>query len=373
MIQIYPNSTHALQAAKGVFIFLVGFVYVSNPLYSAESEAFANKVIEAHKLTKEQAKELKRLLTKSHGITRNIGTEDPNAYRGPNNSYHPVTRARCREKILDTHIITQSPQNEKLCQAPWMVPVPDADGNLKVCVDQFEFPDIPCEYPVVWVPSHTAHQICQAMGKRLCNAHEWEGACSGEMKSVDSYRFDIADLNRRRRVINQSREKEWAFNANPKYAQRSDTHIICGVYDPNDPDIIPDAKAHIKAGPIAGLSKGCNPSKSAYRTCGTNTWPAGYKYECRSRQGVYDMHGNVAEIVNLPFNRSEIARGTTTGHTERKGSFFVDRSTLRKRGGAARYPDDCHFRQPYEHTKLISRDRAHSFYQEGFRCCKDIP
>jgi formylglycine-generating enzyme required for sulfatase activity len=352
-------------------IILVAILAIS--ANGAESKAFAKKVIEAHKLSGESAKRVARLLTKSYGITRNIGTENPDTYHGPNNSYHPVTRAKCREKILDSHIIEQSAKNEKICQAPWMVPVPNADGEATVCIDQFEFPDIPCEYPVVWTASKTAHQICQAMGKRLCNAHEWEGACAGEVKSTDWYRFDISNENTRRATINQSREKVWAFQDNPKYKSRTDSKVICGVYNASDKDIIPDARAHIKSGSIAGLSKGCAPNKSAYKTCGTNTWPAGYKYECKSRQGVYDMHGNVAEVVNLPTNRHNFAKGSKTGYTERKGSFFVDRSGLKKRGGVARYPDDCRVRQPYEHKKLIRNDHAHSFYQEGFRCCKDIP
>lgn len=33
--------------------------------------------------------------------------------------------------------------------------------------------------------------LCQAMGKRICDAHEWEGACAGALLPPD-YRFDLA-------------------------------------------------------------------------------------------------------------------------------------------------------------------------------------
>lgn len=340
-------------------------------VFSAESQEFADKVIQEHGLDAAQAERLRKILTKGHGLTRNIGTEDEAAFRGPHNSYHPVTRAQCRTKVLQSGLIKPNKEFEKICGAKWMAPIPGADGKATVCIDQFEFPDIPCEYPVVWVPSYTAHKICQSMGKRLCNAHEWEGGCAGEMDSIASYRFDLSSEHARRSAINNNREKVWAFQSQPEFADRTDSSVLCGVYSGRDTDVLPEARANIKTGSIPGLSKGCVPHRSAYKTCGTNTWPAGYKYQCRSSQDVYDMHGNVAEVVNLPSHKGNIAKGTTTGFTERKGSFFVDRSSIKRRG-VPKYPDDCRVRQPYEHKKEIKRDRAHSFYQEGFRCCKEI-
>ncbi len=57
------------------------------------------------------------------------------------------------------------------------------------CIDQFEFPNVPCEYPMVWVQANEAAEICKVMDKRLCDAHEWEGACHGELGEAD-YPFD---------------------------------------------------------------------------------------------------------------------------------------------------------------------------------------
>ncbi len=339
---------------------------------SRESAEFAEKVIQAHELTAPQAEKLRKILTTAYGITRNIGSEDDTAFRGPNNSYHPVTRGQCRKRVLESGNIRPSRTNEEICKAKWMVPIPNADGKATICIDQFEFPDIPCEYPVVWVPSQTAHQICQSMGKRLCNSHEWEGACAGTINPIASYRFDIANENARRNAVNASRERVWAFQSQAGLADRTDSKGLCGIYSAGDPDVLPEVKGHILTAPIAGLSAGCNPARSAYKSCGTNTWPAGYKYRCKSRQGVYDLHGNVAEVVNMPSSKRNLATGSVTGFTERKGSFFVDRSTIKGRGGVLKYPDDCRVRQPYEHKKEIKYDTGHSFYQEGFRCCKEI-
>ena len=58
-------------------------------------------------------------------------------------------------------------------------------------MDRLEFPDVPCEYPVVWVRASEAAELCEAVGKRLCDAHEWEGGCQGELGPAD-YRFDLA-------------------------------------------------------------------------------------------------------------------------------------------------------------------------------------
>ena len=84
---------------------------------------------------------------------------------------------------------------EKICKAKYMAPLYDPSKeqpeDAKACIDQFEFPDIPCTYPVVWVKAREAAEICRAEGKRLCDADEWEGACAGSLEPPD-YRFDLA-------------------------------------------------------------------------------------------------------------------------------------------------------------------------------------
>lgn len=56
--------------------------------------------------------------------------------------------------------------------APLYDPSRQSPEDAKACIDQFEFPDIPCEYPVVWDKAREAAQICAAQGKRLCDANE---------------------------------------------------------------------------------------------------------------------------------------------------------------------------------------------------------
>ena len=51
----------------------------------------------------------------------------------------------------------ENPKFEKTCKAKYMAPLyhpsKQKAEDAKVCIDQFEFPDIPCTYPVVWVQS----------------------------------------------------------------------------------------------------------------------------------------------------------------------------------------------------------------------------
>jgi formylglycine-generating enzyme required for sulfatase activity len=351
-----------------IFVFaLLGAIGFSETSFARESAEFANKFVEVHGLTGARAQNMKRILTTMPFSTRNIDTEDPYALQGPHDSWHPATRAACVQKVIATGLIQQNSEYERLCGAKWMVPVPAKGQPLrsaKVCIDQFEFPDMPCEYPVVWAPASTAKRICEAMGKRVCNSHEWEGACAGGIDNHDPYLFELPSLQERRARANATREHVWAFQWNPKFAGRTDTRQICGVFTPNDPDFDPIIRRQVSTiYSSIGKSPQCSGTTSDYKTCGTNTWPAGFKYDCRTQSGIFDMHGNVAEVMNFPTSPSGLARVGHTDKTERKGSFFVYRGH--------QYPDDCRVRQPYEHFHDYATDQ-HSYYQEGFRCCKDV-
>jgi len=84
---------------------------------------------------------------------------------------------------------------EKICGGKYLAPLYDPatqkPEDAQVCIDQFEFPDIPCVYPVVWTKAREAAEVCWAVGERLADAHEWEGACEGDLQPPD-YRFDLA-------------------------------------------------------------------------------------------------------------------------------------------------------------------------------------
>jgi hypothetical protein len=138
---------------------------------------------------------------------------------------HPVTPQQCQEKIDRLEVRYGNEEFERICGGKYMAPLYDPAvekaKDAKACIDQFEFPDIPCVYPVVWVRAREAAEICWAMGKRLCDAHEWEGACAGALEPPD-YRFDLAKNLPPNKAIERMREihnhtygvkKVWAYGS----------------------------------------------------------------------------------------------------------------------------------------------------------------
>ena len=231
-----------------------------------------------------------------------------------------------------------------------MAPLYDATRekpeDARTCIDQFEFPDIPCAWPVVWVRAWEAAEICRIMGKRICDAHEWEGACDGALTPPD-YRFDLARgvspnaaVARMRQAHNQihGATRRWSYGS--AYEKG-----VCGT-------------ASIKSPKCMG---------GGWKECGSNTYPAGYFPDCRSRLEVYDLNGNAAEHMNLPLNESEMAsRGSVAlGHTEMKGSWFIF-DTYRA------HEDWCRWRAPYWHGARVMDRNSHQNYHLGFRCCKTL-
>jgi formylglycine-generating enzyme required for sulfatase activity len=256
----------------------------------------------------------------------------------PKVTNYPMTRKQCREKRAEAGVVERE---HPLCGAPYMVAIYDpsageTEKDAKACVDEYEFPDIPCEHPVVWVSSREAQELCEAEGKRLCDAHEWEGACAGAVHKPEvEYAFGRSRHDMRR-LHNQDRELVWSYGL---------------------------AKDHKKCGTMSKKNKAC--SSSGYRTCGSNTYPAGSFPECKSPFGAYDLHGNAAEHMNFPMKPSELTSAGGTGQTEMKGSWFIFNTY-------EAHPDDCRWRAPDWHvTKLMDRN-SHANYHLGFRCCKDI-
>ena len=257
----------------------------------------------------------------------------------PKITKHPMTRAECRE-IRAAH--PDAHPADARCGAQYMVPLFDpakgeSAATANVCMDQFEFPNIPCEYPVTWVRSSEAYDICAAEGKRLCDAHEWEGACAGALHTPDvDYTFG------ERRIMqeylhNKTREMIWAYG--PAADQKK-----CATMSHKSPECYtPD-----------------------WGICGSNTYPTGSFPECVSSFGVFDQHGNAAEHMNLPLKAEELGKNGGVGETEMKGSWFIFDSE-------AVHPDDCRWRALMWHRGLIRALDSHRNYHLSFRCCKDIP
>jgi formylglycine-generating enzyme len=274
--------------------------------------------------TEEQTTVIEQILSK----TKWAGQGNPAA------SEHPFTRDECMQRRKAAGL---KDEKKSRCKAPFMVPVYDpakeTEDQAKVCIDRYEFPDLPCDYPMTWVTTNQAEDMCKAIGKRICDAHEWEGACAGALRSPDDdYTFNLPRKTQSG-LHNQKREIIWAYGK---------------------------TKDHTKCGTGSHKSKKCTPI--TWEHCGSNTYPAGSFPECRSPLGVYDQHGNAAEQMALPLKAEELGSRGGFGVPEMKGSWFIFQEK-------EAHLDDCRWRAPAWHD---NEGKNHRSYHLGFRCCKDI-
>ena len=267
-------------------------------------------------------------------------------------SEHPVTAEQCLAATKGRGDDLRLPEFERICGAKYMAPLYDPESgqkptDAKVCIDRFEFPNIPCAYPVTWVRANEVVEICGLEGKRICDAHEWEGACDGRLLGPD-YELDTIKYWETKEAANHQRgmhnsrivkagAKRWAYGKEYRTG-------VCGT--------------------ASHKSQSCG---SGWSSCGTNTFPAGFFPDCQSPLGVYDQHGNAAEHMNLPLKESELATSPTHeyGFTEMKGSWFVF-DQIRA------HDDWCRWRAPFWHGTRITNPQSHRNYHLGFRCCKDV-
>jgi hypothetical protein len=264
---------------------------------------------------------------------------------------HPQTPEQCRATRERAGPRSDEHDFARLCGGPNMAPLFDPahqkPEDARACIDQYEYPDIPCEYPVVWVKAREAAQLCEAQGKRLCDAHEWEGACEGTLQPAD-YRFDLTRnvpenvaVNRMRDAHNRAHaaDKHWSYG--PAYRSG-----VCATGSQKTP--------------------GCE--GGGWNACGSNTYPTGAFPGCRSPLGVYDLNGNAAEHMNLPLDASQMASGGSLdlGVTEMKGSWFVF-------DAFRAHEDWCRWRAPFWHGTRVMDTHSHANYHLGFRCCKTLP
>ena len=258
-------------------------------------------------------------------------------------SRHPLSRAQCRaiRQRAGLGPGSVSTLSHPPCTEKNMVPLYDpAAGetprDARVCIDQFEFPNIACEYPVVYGRARETEELCQAVGKRLCDAHEWEGACAGALHTPEvEYAFD-KPRPYATWLHNQSREIVWAYG-------RKKDHRVCAT----------------------GTVKSPNCSAGGWSVCGSNTYPAGSFPACVSSLGVYYQHGNAAEHMNLPLAPDQLGSRGGTGATEMKGSWFI---FLREEA----HEDDCRWRAKDWHPSALMDENSHRNYHLGLRCCKDV-
>lgn len=309
-------------------------------LLQQANERMFEQLRQAHRLSDAQLAALRAVFARS-------------GFAGQGNpaiAVHPMTPAQCEARLVPAGGAAADPRFEAICKAPFMAPLYDpatqSPEQAKACIDQFEFPGVPCSYPVVWIKAREAAQACEAIGKRLCDAHEWEGACQGALAPPD-YRFDLAAgvpaagaVARMRAEHNRRHEADKRWSYGPAYRSG-----VCAT----------------------GSAKTAGCEGGGWDRCGSNTYPSGSFPECRSPLGVYDLNGNAAEHMNLPLDPTQMAsRGSATlGVTEMKGSWFVfDRFRA--------HEDWCRWRAPYWHGTRVMDPASHANYHLGFRCCKSL-
>ena len=242
-------------------------------------------------------------------------------------SQHSIGRRACGEHLRG--VVLQTPEQRARCGDANMVPVWDRGGGVQsaqFCIDVFEFPNQACELPFVFVAPFQAKRICEAQGKRLCAQEEWNLACRGDPAGGPDRQYaygDELDLT----VCNTNKSR-------------------------------------------AGSSPPCDVSNNEklWATCGTNTEPSGAFPRCRSRFGVFDQHGNVAEIMT----RLEQADAEVKSQLKGSAFFYVEVAAKPNDPGGywTRYPDHCNF-DPRWHVESLET-AAHMNYHLGFRCCKSV-
>jgi len=120
------------------------------------------------------------------------------------------------------------------------------------CIDQYEYPNVPGEKPVVMKSWYQARDTCAAQGKRLCGESEWTLACEGQEHLPYPY----------------------------GYARNAEA---CNIDKPHpDVDELAIANPATRDAEVARLWQG---------------EPSGAREACVSPYGVHDMTGNVDEWV----------------------------------------------------------------------------
>jgi hypothetical protein len=242
---------------------------------------------------------------------------------------HAVDGQACLDGLHD--VVLQTDEQRARCHGrESMVPIyrgGDPD-EATVCIDVFEYPNRACELPFVWGTPAEADELCFAEGKRLCTQAEWNLACAGDPEG----------------------------GPDRLYAYGSTLDLtVCNTNKPHA--VGPD-----------GVTWACSArtAETAWDTCATETEPSGAFPRCRSRFGVFDLHGNVAEMMTRTGSDGETL-------TQLKGSafFYVDvarePTALQTPGARETYPDHCAF-DPRWHVETLAEAR-HSSYHLGFRCC----
>jgi formylglycine-generating enzyme required for sulfatase activity len=182
------------------------------------------------------------------------------------------------------------------------------------CIDRYEAPNQPGEWPLVMESAMTASAWCEKRGKRLCQEEEWERACAGPQGNAYPY----GNEHEAARCVD---EKEWIV--------KDESRIV----------MWPEKPAMTEVTKLYQAEK------------------SGSRPKCASGYGVFDMTGNVEEWVV----------------TKKKGG----RADSHDRAPPGHVLKGCYWSGCYGGSKPTckSTNAAHAetfkFYETGFRCCRD--
>ncbi|WP_437530083.1 SUMF1/EgtB/PvdO family nonheme iron enzyme [Sorangium sp. So ce726] len=242
---------------------------------------------------------------------------------------HTRSKEQCLEGLRG--VVLQTEEQRARCGGHEnMVPVykRGKPASAAFCIDIFEFPNKPCELPMVWASPTQAAAVCSLQGKRLCTEDEWSLACRGDPEG--------------------GKPRTYAYGDELDLA-------VCHTQTPH---------REIDGKPCDG-----DTARSAYQTCATDTEPAGSYPACRSRFGVFDQHGNVAEIMT----RRDRDDGKLYSQLKGSAWFYVEvarEHDAPRPKGRETYPDHCAY-SPRWHVEPME-DAWHANYHLGLRCCKTI-
>ena len=234
-------------------------------------------------------------------VSSNLSTHCPSDMKEVFGNYCPKVEQNCLnwdEKVVNVNGKVRCLEFEKpsKCLSPSRKP-------LHFCIDTYEWPNQKGAIPEVMITWNQAKRSCEALGKRLCRDYEWEFACEGEemLPYAHGYIRDAGGCNI---------DNPWIpFN-----------EAKLGSSDPK-----------VRQEEVDRLSQRV---------------PAGSRPNCISPFGVYDMIGNVDEMVvnssGKPYKSGE------------KGGHWCIGARNRCRPMTTVHGEDF------------------AFYEISYRCCSDI-
>jgi hypothetical protein len=117
----------------------------ASPSLASRNEALFEELRDVQGLDDGQVARIRAIFARS-GV---IGQGNPAV------TVHPQTPAQCRQARERAGLADDDARFERLCGARHMVPLYDParerPEDARACIVQYEFPDVPCDYPVVWV------------------------------------------------------------------------------------------------------------------------------------------------------------------------------------------------------------------------------